>query len=210
MGLLARFLRFGFPFLVRRTLRGVWMKGELPPGGFVWAANHHSWWDAFVAAAVLWQEGRELTVLMDSDNLKRFGFLRHLGVLGTSELRTALEGLRGGRVVVIFPEGALGPPGSLAPLERGASWLAAKASAPLVAVAVRLVLRGHEAPEAYLDAQEASPECLEATLGQRLAALDALIHQSDPRAPLPGFALVIRGRRSWDERLSGGRGARRS
>jgi 1-acyl-sn-glycerol-3-phosphate acyltransferase len=144
---------------------------------------------------------------MDPANLTQFRFLRRLGVLSTCQLRPALRQLRAGRVVIIFPEGALMPPGPLARLEPGAAWLSAKASAPLVAVAVRVALRGHEAPEAYLDAQQvqqATPKALEGTLTRRLEALDTLLRESDPRAPLSGFVPVIRGRRSWDERLSRG------
>ena len=43
----------GFRVMVRRGLRGVWLHGEVPPGPFIWAANHHSWWDPFVAAVLL-------------------------------------------------------------------------------------------------------------------------------------------------------------
>lgn len=201
MGPLGRALQHGFTFMVRRNFRGVWLRGELPAGGFVWAANHHSWWDAFTAATVLWQQQREITVLVEPESLNRFRFLRSLGVLGTHELRSALTALREGRVVVIFPEGRLGPPASLAPLERGAGWLADHAQAPLLAVATRMTLRGHEAPEAHLDVQEASSSALASVLKERLAILDDLLASSDPRAPLPGFSRIIKGRRSWDERL---------
>lgn len=200
---LRRFLQVGFGFMVRRSLRGVWLRGELPPGGFVWAANHHSWWDAFVAAAVLWQQGRELTVMVDPATLLRFRFLRRMGVLATGELRRALAQLRAGRVLVIFPEGVLCPPGPLAPLEPGAAWLAARAQVPLVAVAVRILLRGHQAPEAYLEARQVTG-ALEPALSQQLADLDAALRGSDPRMPLPGFSQLVRGRLSWDERLDWG------
>lgn len=187
--------------MVRRSFRGVWLRGQLPRGGFVWAANHHSWWDAFVACTVLWQQQREITVLVEPESLQRFRFLRSLGVLGTQELRSALDALRNGRVIVIFPEGELGPPGSLRPLQRGAGWLAEQTQVPLVAVAVRTTLRGHEAPEAYLDLQETSQSNLEATLTKQLALLDESLANNDPREPLPGFSRIIKGRRSWDERL---------
>ena len=205
MDLRSRFLRVGFDFMVRRSLRGVWLRGPLPEGGFVWAANHHSWWDAFVAVVVLWRAGREVTVLVDPLNVASFRFLRGLGVLGTNEMRTATTRLRDGHVVVIFPEGELGPATSPRPLMRGAAWLAETAPAPLAAVAVRLVMRGNEAPEAYIDAHVVNPYDLQAALTEQLAALDASLAASDPRTPLPGFARLVRGRRSWDERLSGQR-----
>lgn len=197
----AGFLRTGFGFLVRRRLRGVWLRGEPPAGPFVWASNHHGWWDAFVAAVVLWSRGREITVLMDPVNLERFAYLRRLGVLGTNEPRRTLAALASGRVVVIFPEGRLRPPGPLAPLHPGARWLASRAGVPLVAVAVRVVLRGHESPEAYLDLEPVGPADLRDVLSRRLEALDGLLATADPREPLPGFERAIGGRRSWDERL---------
>lgn len=200
-GPLARFLRLGFAVMVRSNLRGVWLRGELPPEGFVWAANHHSWWDAFVALAALETERREAGLLMDPANLARFGFLRGLGALGTNELRAGLREIRAGRALIVFPEGELRPPGPLGPLGRGAGWLARHARAPLVAVAVRLALRGQQAAEAYLDAAPATPETLQTSLSARLAALDAELLRADPRAPLPGFKRVVAGRPSWDERL---------
>lgn len=203
---LARFLRVGFDFMVRRRLRGVWLRGDLPGGGFVWASNHHSWWDGFVAAVVLWGRGREVTVLMDPVNLTRFGFLRRLGTRGTNELRDALRALERGGVVIVFPEGEMRPPGPLAPIRRGAGWLAATAGVPLVAVATRLVMRGHESPEAYLDVRDVTDDDLETALRRCVADLDEAILRADPREPLAGFGLAVAGRRSWDERLSGGRG----
>ena len=65
-------LRGGLDQLVRRNLRGVWVQGVLPTGSCVWAANHHSWWDFFVAAAALRDAGRlDVGVLMDAGNIGR-------------------------------------------------------------------------------------------------------------------------------------------
>jgi 1-acyl-sn-glycerol-3-phosphate acyltransferase len=62
-------LRAGLGRLVQGGLRGVWVRGTLPPGPFVWAANHHSWWDPFVASAVLTRSGRAAALLMQGGNL---------------------------------------------------------------------------------------------------------------------------------------------
>ena len=109
-------------------------------------------------------------------------------------------------VVVIFPEGELRPPGPLGPLAEGATWLAEQARAPLMAVATRVVLRGHEFPEAYLDLGRVQDGALEHRLSERLAALDDALRGADPRAPLPGYALAMGGTRSWEERLAGLKG----
>jgi 1-acyl-sn-glycerol-3-phosphate acyltransferase len=200
--LAARMLGLGFEQLVRRGLRGVWLRGELPADGCVWAANHHSWWDGFLAAEVLRQQRRPAALLMQGDNLSDYRFLTAIGVLSTGRLRQALQSLRDGRVLVIFPEGDLRPAGPLAELAPGAGWLARRAPAALVPVAVRVAVRGHQYPEGLVDI---GPPCtadrLAAELTERLAGLDAAIAGADPREPLPGFVRVISGRPSWDERI---------
>jgi hypothetical protein len=202
----ARALYAGFDQLVRRSLRGVWLRGELPPPGSVWAANHHSWWDGFLAAVVLAGAGRPAALLMDAENLAGFGFLRPLGVLPASQPRLALQALRAGRVLVVFPEAELRPPGGLGALAPGAGWLAQHAPAPLVPVAVRVTSRAHQYAEAYLDfGRPVDPAALADTLGRQLSALDAELGQAPPRDPPDGFRLVIDGRRSWDERIGGWR-----
>jgi 1-acyl-sn-glycerol-3-phosphate acyltransferase len=193
---------FCFEQLLKGGLRGVWVRGEAPPGGAVWAANHHSWWDGFVANAVLLHSGHHPSLVMDADNLRQFSFLRELGALPADQPRTALAALRDGRTVIIFPEANLRPPGALGPVAPGASWLARRGGAPLVVAATRVVLRGQQKPEAYLDVSPCAPADLTEQLGQRLQRLDAELADSDPREPLPGFSQVVSGRASWDERIS--------
>lgn len=179
------------------------MRGRLPEGPVVWAANHHSWWDGFMAASVLRADARTLAVLMDAENLQSFPFLRRAGAIGTSEPRMALSSLRRGDVLVIFPEAELRPTGPLGPTGAGAQWLARQAPAALVAVSVRVAMRGHQWPEIYVDFADVDPgSSLDEVLGARLALLDAQLMAADPREPLPGFDLVVRGRQSWDERIS--------
>ncbi|MDQ1741173.1 MAG: hypothetical protein QOE53_2825 [Pseudonocardiales bacterium] len=198
----AQALGMGFEQLVRRGLRGVWIRGELPTAGCVWAANHHSWWDGFLAAAVLRQQRRPAALLMDSDNLSDYRFLATIGVIPTGRPRQALESLRDGRVLVIFPESELRPAGPLAELAPGAEWLARRAPAPLVPVAVRVAARGHQYSEGLIDiGPPCAPGRLAAELAERLAGLDAAIAGAEPREPMPGFARVLAGRRSWDERI---------
>lgn len=204
-------LNRGFDSMLRRGLRGVWLRGEVMPGPFVWAANHHSWWDPFVAAVLLERLGHVPCLIMRQENLERYAFARHLGVFGTAEHRRGLAYLRQGRVLVIYPEGELRPPGPLGDIAGGAAWFADQARVPLCAVATRVLLRGHEAPEAYVlsaqvDATGAAQEMtcrLADALASQLSDLDRLVATSDPRQPLPGYRRVVRGRRSWDERIDG-------
>lgn len=198
----ANLLSAGLEQLVRRGLRGVWLRGELPAGGCIWAANHHSWWDGFLAAAILRQQHRPAALLMDGPNLSDYRFLTALGVIPTGRLRQALQGLRDGRVLVIFPEGDLRPVGPLGELAPGAGWLARRAPAPLVPVAVRVVARGHQYAEALINiGAPCAPDRLAVELAERVAGLDAAIAHADPREPVPGFARLIAGRPSWDERI---------
>jgi len=198
----ARALGAGFEQLVRHGLRGVWVRGDLPMGGCVWAANHHSWWDGFVAGTVLRRQRRSAALLMDGDNLSDYRFLTEIGVIPTGHPRRALQSLRDGRVLVIFPEGELRAAGPVAELAPGAGWLARQAPAALVPVAVRVATRGHQYPEALIDiGPPCSPDRLAVELAERVAGLDAAIAGADPREPVPGFVRVVPGRFSWDERI---------
>jgi 1-acyl-sn-glycerol-3-phosphate acyltransferase len=199
-----RALGVAFDRLVRQGLRGIWIRGTLPPSPVVWAANHHSWWDGFVAAAILKHCRRPACLLMDSANLADYRFLDAVGVVPANRPRHALGQLRGGRVLVMFPEGALRSPGSLGALAPGAGWFAQHAPADLVPVAVRVALRGHQHPEAIVDIGPACrPAELKDALSARLERLDTEVRTAaDPRSGLPGFNRVIGGRSSWDERIS--------
>ncbi len=200
----ARALTAGFGQLVRLGLRGVWVRGDVPQSAAVWAANHHSWWDGFVSAVILAQQGRAASLLMDADNLADFGFLRNQGVISAQRPRQALEALRAGRVLIIFPEAQLRPAGPLGPLARGAAWFASYAPAPVVPVAIRLAMRGHQHPEALVDIGAAcAPAELADVLGAAIRRLDSDLAGTDPRCPPAGFRRVLAGRASWDERISG-------
>jgi len=190
--------------LVRRNLRGVWVRGELPTQAAIWAANHHSWWDYFVARAALRAAGRtDVGVLMDPANIPSRTLFGWAGAVGSDRLRTAAELTLSGGVLAIFPEGQLRAPGPLGAVRPGAAWLARRTGATPLAVATRVVLRGHQAPEAYLDivpvpAAAGLPE----VLADRLADLDGTLAVADPAHPLPGYRQVVRGVRSWSERIS--------
>lgn len=191
---------------VRRHLRGVWLQGDVPRGPFVWAMNHHHWWDAVAAATALRALGSDPVVFVDADSLRRFGFLRRAGALGSDETLRALSVLRAGSTLVIMPEGSLRAAGDLGDLHRGAVAFAALSDLPLVPVAARVVVRGHEFPEAYFVIGSTVPAArgddsggLAVALGGILAELDATLRTADPELPPPGFRCVVRGRRSVPE-----------
>jgi 1-acyl-sn-glycerol-3-phosphate acyltransferase len=190
--------------LVRRNLRGVWVRGDLPAGPAVWAANHHSWWDFFVARAALRSIGRtDVGVLMDPANIASRRVFGWAGAVGSDRLRAALEVPRSGGVLVVFPEGELRAPGPLGAVRPGAAWFARRTGAPMLAVVTRVVMRGHQAPEAYLDISPVPAAAeLPDVLADRLTAVDADLTTADPSHPMPGYRQVVRGVRSWSERMS--------
>jgi hypothetical protein len=195
--------------MVRRRLRGVWTRGAPVRGPAVWAANHHSWWDPFTGTAVARKLGLRSCVLMLQENLDRFRFAAAIGAFGTSRLRQGLSYLDSGRVLLVYPEGRLMPPGPLGPLAEGAAWYALTSRVPLYAVACRVVMRGNDSAEAYLSFQEVPAlesralvtRRLAQTLGCELQSLDLSVSASEPRLPLDGFSQAIQGRRSPDERI---------
>lgn len=191
---------FCFDQLVAGGLRGVWVRGSLPGPGCVWAANHHSWWDGFVADAVLRDAGHASALVMDAENLRRFAFLGPLGAVPADRPRAALQALRARRTLIIFPEGRLRTPGPLGSVAPGAAWLAAQAGVPLVAAAVRVVLRAQQKPEAYVDLTVCTAGVAQ-PLAERLHLVDVELAASDPQLPLLGFSRVVTGRPSWDERI---------
>jgi 1-acyl-sn-glycerol-3-phosphate acyltransferase len=209
MAVFARFQDRYLLRMVRHGLRGVSIRGAMPAGPFVWAANHHSWWDPFVAAATMALYRRRACLLMEQGNLQRMRFVRGLGVFGDAEPRTGLRYLAAGRPLVIFPEGELRQAGHISGLAPGAAWFARQARVPLLAVAVRVVLRGHQLPEAFVDfspiedvgSVPATTAALAEALSRRLADIDRLVATLPPRQPLPGFALLLRGRLSFEERI---------
>lgn len=204
-------LRTALRLTVRSGLAGIWVRGQIPSGPTVLAANHHSWWDPFVAVEVVTRTRRRPTLLMDAGQLRRYRFARRLGVIGTDEPRSGLAVLRDGDVLVLYPEGRLLPAGPPAPLAAGASWFAQRAPARLCSAAVRVLLRGGQFGEAYVVLSEVEATGTRAAvirrlgdqLGRDLAELDRLNATADPRLPLPlpGLHRAVTGRRSWDERV---------
>ena len=198
-------LRTGLDQLVRRNLRGVWVRGDLPAAGAVWASNHHSWWDFFVAVAAFRSTGRvDVGVLMSPDNIGHRDLFRAIGAVGVDELRSAVEMVAGGMVMIVFPEGELRPSGPLGTTRPGAAWLAERAGVPLLPVATRVLLRGQQAAEAYLDVGvSVAGTDLEPALAERLVHLDGRLATENPEVALDGFTQLVTGVRSWHERFGG-------
>lgn len=207
---IARFL----PLIAKRSLQtglhGIWARGDwsgLPAGGFVLAANHHSWWDLYLVWRVRAELKRAVTGLMHEETLERFPFFRRQGAIARTEVRTALRRLAGGDIVMIFPEGALRQAGEVRNVEAGLAFLARHAGVPVYPLAFRVVMRGAEKPEAFvvlggrLEA-EGLPTQFVSAINTLLAEVDAEVAAANPEAAPSGFEAWAAPAKRFDERLA--------
>ncbi len=192
----------------RRGTGGVWgrLEAPVPAAGAVVVANHHSWWDAYLAWGLAVHHGRPSGAVMDDAQLGRFRFFTHLGAVPASRPRAAARRAAAGTWLVVFPEARLRPAGPLGPTRPGAAAIARWAGVPLWPVAFRAVVRGGEYPELYVRGGAQLPAgsdagAADAALAALLARLDAdLAAAPDPEAPVPGYEAWWRGRGSTHER----------
>ena len=187
---------------VRRELAGVWVRGPLPRGGAVLAPNHHSWWDGYLLGELAASVGQPCRFLMTGRQLARFPFLRLVGAAAPAEVRGLVRSARAGAWVVIFPEGEIRPQGRLGAVHPGAAWAARQAGVPLIPVAVRVLMRGAQWPEAFVRfGVPCPPADLPGALDKLLAALDADLSAAHPDHPPAGYLSWVRGRASVHDRV---------
>jgi 1-acyl-sn-glycerol-3-phosphate acyltransferase len=132
---------------------------RLPDGGAVIVANHASWIDGAVLAAVL--PGAPVFVVAVELSRKPWAgpWLRRLGVefvhratheQGAADTRRLIGHARAGHAVVVFPEGGLARVRGLRPFRLGAFVTAVDAHVPVVPVAIRgtrsVLPPGHRLP----------------------------------------------------------------
>lgn len=213
---LGRWIARSLPFVVRRSLRqglhAVWARGDwaaLPKTGVILAANHHSWWDAYLAWLVQQKVKREVSGVMRAAQLETFPFFRRMGVISEREVREALRRLSRGHLLFIFPEGALKQTGKVGALQRGTAFLAQRAEVPIFPLAIRVVMRGAQQPEAVLVLGERLESDVPETLGRVGLELNHLLNKIDqdvaiaqPEQPLPSYTPWLTGRRSFNERIA--------
>ena len=152
---------FAHPWHNPLLVRGKGLENLPRAGGFVYAANHTSWWDPIVMAAVLgrpvcflgkkevfrgpftrWFFGRggvipverhweKKTARPGDDAQGRVGIPVDRNARNPEAMTAALQALRDGRVVGIFPEGTRHA-GRLGPARPGVARLALQAGVPVV------------------------------------------------------------------------------
>ncbi len=187
---------------VRTGLLSIAVAGQRPTGGAVIAANHGSWWDAYLIGLYARNVGVDVAVMMGDEQLQRFPFLRLIGAVPPRALRTLADRAHRGDWALIFPEGELRAGRGLAALRPGAEWVARRAGVPLVPVAIRVVLRGAAKPEAFIRfGAPVRPEQLPVALGSMLEELDRALDAADPALPLPGYRIVFDARRFRRDRV---------
>jgi 1-acyl-sn-glycerol-3-phosphate acyltransferase len=132
---------------ITRALFRVSVQGprRLPPGPLIIAPNHASWVDPVVVQHAIYP--RRLTFLMADIyyNLPVAGlYFRAIGARPVREdapsvgtMRAALQALKDGDAVCVFPEGEITHTGAMGEGERGVALLARRSGAPVVPVGIR-------------------------------------------------------------------------
>lgn len=212
-----RYIVLAMPFIIRRSLRrglhGVYSRGRwdtLPESGYIIAANHHSWWDGYLAWLTQQRVAQPLGGMMGEAQLSRFRFFRRMGVLSPKEVREALRRLERGEVLFVFCEGKIRPAGEVREVEAGVAFLAQKANVPVYPLALRTAMRGAQHPEAFVVLGErlepradraTLSEALRGSLNTLLGEVEQTLQSIDPEAPPPGFEPWLTGPKSFHERI---------
>ncbi len=121
-------------------------KGELPAGAKIIAANHPSTTDPFFVAALIRHQSFILIndilfqVPILGEYLRRSGHISVKPGHGQEALDAALEYLKDGRTVMIFPEGEISPlTGGFHKARTGVARLALASGAPVIPVGIHLL-----------------------------------------------------------------------
>ncbi len=127
----------------RYRIRVVNPEREPKSGSVIVAANHHSAWDPIFVGLAL----RRQLHFMAKVELFRFPVLRHIfywlgafpvnrGKADSRAIRSALEILKTGQALAMFPEGTRVKEGEAAAAQNGIALLASRTGAPVVPVRV--------------------------------------------------------------------------
>ncbi|GIV04554.1 MAG: hypothetical protein KatS3mg016_0129 [Fimbriimonadales bacterium] len=225
IGLQRRFV----DWLIARSLRGhfraVYVRGAFPDEQrpLILYANHHYWWDGYLAYWLLRSWGRSVIVWMEAyRRFPPFGavgampFPANDAITRARTVRRTLEALCSPQTtLLLFPEGKLhGDTERILPFQRSLHWLARQVPEARVApLAIYIEPSYHQYPRAYLgvgapfqgdlrDAESwlcAAAETLQAELAVLRA--DARGAVAEPEIVAQGYRVLLRGRLSVSERF---------
>ncbi len=187
--------------VLRRRFHGVYIYGAehlraLGPGSaVVGCVNHTNWWDGFVLYVLSWRWlPHDIYLAMEEKNLRRYRFFSWMGVFGVdlvdrrsalSGVRYALRLLRPGRLVWMFVQGRLLPPGVPVEVRPGAIFLARRAGARLLPLILRYEWLSESRPSIFI---AVGAPLAAATSAEELATvLDSLYAQWDEKLASPNF-----------------------
>jgi len=130
-----------FRFLFRWQVSGL---ENVPDGGAIIAPNHQSFWDIPLVGLALFNRRTHFMAKSELFQNPLFGwFIRNLlafpvkrGAPDRAAVRHAIDMLKQGDLVAIFPEGTRSKTGKLGAAEPGLSLIAAKAEVLVVPVAI--------------------------------------------------------------------------
>lgn len=225
IGLQRRFVNW----LIERSLRGhfraVYVRGAPPtePRPLILYANHHYWWDGYLAYWLLRSWGRSIVVWMEA--YRRFPPFGSVGavpfpaddaVARALTVRRTLEALRSPKTaLLLFPEGKLhGDTERVLPFQRSLHWLARQVpEAQVVPLAIYIEPGYHQYPRAYLGVGAPFQSDLRDAESWLCAAAEALraelaVLRADARGAVAeleivaqGYRVLLRGRLSVSERF---------
>jgi 1-acyl-sn-glycerol-3-phosphate acyltransferase len=205
--------------LVRSNFSRVWSSGSsaLPPaGGYIAAANHHSWWDGLIPYLLhrSAKRRRPFALMMSETELRRFPYFRFGGAfsIDASSVRASRESIcyagaqaRDGAAVWIYPEGELRAPGTELHFTSGFVHAAREGGVPVVPVAMRFAMLQRQRPEAFVrfgeplapgrGAVSASEAHVERMLGEIDRAIETQRIESE-------FSCMLAGKSGVDDRLA--------
>ncbi len=209
-------ITFVLPFMMNRALRtglhAVWQRGDwqsLPNSGLILAANHPSWWDLYLFWLIRQKLQRPISGMMREDTLATFPFFRSVGVIAQTELREALRRLKQGEILQLFPEGDMRQ-GKVQIMHEGVAFLTEKSGVPVYPLALRLVVRGAQQPEAFIVLGEPLQfsgeraeflEALKKSINGLLETTDHVILNAHPEAAPEGFTNWLREKKRFDQRI---------
>ena len=185
----------------------------------VGCVNHTNWWDGFVLYVLSHRLlPHDIYLVMEEQNLRRYRFFAWMGVFGVdlTDRRAALPGLRyalrllqgGGkpgpaRLVWMFVQGKLLPPGLPVEVKPGATFLAAHSGAAILPLVLRYEWLVESRPSIFvrigapLEANSL-PQTVADTLNALLAETDRATLTGNPGAYEPLFSPRMSMNKRWD------------